>query len=131
MHVSPFAAPEPPAGKTYDPFFDPPPTRLMRGEGSLGCITQLFGSGPRNIFEGIATLRDIPRATSAMCERATELLTLAASDDGMTAKNLVRDKLSADAIALLWRLKLIVKQPTFTAHWKIVATTAGRDLARA
>lgn len=131
--VHPFSAVEPLPGKPYDPYLDPPPVRLAdaddeRVEGRLRGILAIAASGPANILEGIAQLRDLPAIDDAMIARAAEFLAAAASKEGLTERTLRRDALGARAMAHLFRLKLILRDGTFSQRWRIRATSKGRAL---
>jgi hypothetical protein len=138
-HVQPFEPLRPPPGKPYDRHVDPPLVRFDRGELELSDATSylqldsilaLLASGPRNVLEGFAALRDLPRAGDEDFPRAAELLLRAASDGGLTERGLRRDETTVRAMAVLWSLKLIRKDGTFaTAAWRIRTTDLGRDVA--
>lgn len=139
-HVSPLSKPVPPPGRSHDPLVDPPLARLDRGELELSpsdsvlraeSLVALVASGPRNLLEGLAAWRDVPKVSDAAYARAAQLLTQAARPDGLTARTLQRDGLSAEAMGVLWRLKLIRKDGTFVERWRIRTTTLGSDVAAA
>lgn len=140
-HVQPLEPLRPPPGKPHDPHVDPPLVRFDRGEFELSDRTSvlqldsllaLLASGPRNVLEGFAALRDLPHAKDEDFARAAELLIRAASDDGLTERGFPRDDTTARAMAVLWSLKLIRKDGTFArTSWRVRATEAGAEIARA
>lgn len=134
--VHPFSALQPLAGKPYDPYLDPPPVRLADADDErigtrLTSILRVAASGPANILEGIAQLRDIPTLRDEDLRRAAELLALAASSDGLGPAKVLRDEIGARAMAHLHRLKLILREGSVGPRVRLRATTSGRAIAEA
>lgn len=132
--VHPFSDPEPLPGKPYDPYLDPPPVRLADADDErvgtqLTAILRVAASGPANILEGIAQLRDIAELREDELRRAAELLARAASHDGLGPAKIVRDEVGARALAHLHRLKLVLREGTVGPRVRLRATTSGRAIA--